>query len=87
MNETGWKGDQRWSARLYTPSFPPFFPDFLSLQRERGAIIILISILISRKEKKKKKKGERRRRSSVRINGGPWGYGDCNNIDQEGRNP
>lgn len=60
MNETGWKGDQRWSARLYTPSFPPFFPDFLSLQRERGAIIILISILISRKEKKKKK--ERRKK-------------------------
>lgn len=58
MNETGWKGDQRWSARLYTPSFPPFFPDFLSLQRERGAIIILISILISRKEKKKKKRKE-----------------------------
>lgn len=34
--------------------------DFLSLQRERGAIIILISILISRKEKKKKK--ERRKK-------------------------
>lgn len=74
--------------RGYIPLPFLHFSRIFYLSRERGGqLLFLFLFLFREKKRKKKKKGERRRRRSVRINGGPWGYGDCNNIDQEGRNP